>query len=323
MSILTLLDDLQSASYKDAGFLVNVMSTKGGRKHVIHEYPNSNIQNVEDLGLRPRSYKINAIINEPNYKFKRDNLLEKLESGGPGVLIHPTFGRIENMVAVDYTFIEDLTKAGDLTVVIDFEPSNSSGLPVETANTLSIIQERESNVFDSITDDIGELFNVTNAFTGNFRSAQDKLNQFVLAVTNNTSALTSTTGTINTFNQLISNFQSNINTYINQPLLLADGIEAIFTALPDLYEDAESQFSAQSLFFDFGDDDIDIPQNTVGRIERKSNNDVINGAVQGYAVAQAYTSSAQIPLNTTEEIETVENTLESGFQSVKLSGQLS
>jgi len=323
MSVLTLLDDLQSASYKGAGFLVNVMSTSGGRKHALHEYPNSNIQNIEDLGLKPRDYKINAIINEPNYKFKRDDLLEKLESGGPGILIHPTFGRIENMVAVSWTMIEDLKKAGDLTVVIDFKPSNSSGLPVETANTLSIIKERETNIFNSITEDIGELFDVTNAFTGNFRSAQDKLNQFVLAVTNNTSTLTSTTGTINNFNQTVSNFQSNINTYINQPLLLADGIEAIFTAMPDLYEDAESQFSVQSLFFGFGDDDIEIPQNTVGRIERKNNNDIINSAVQGYAVAQAYTSSAQIPLNTTEEIENVENTLESGFQLVKDSGQLS
>lgn len=323
MSTLTLLDDLQSSSYKGAGFLVNIMSTKGGRKHVIHEYPNSNIQNVEDLGLKPRSYKINAIINEPNYKFKRDNLLEKLESGGPGVLIHPTFGRIENMVAVNFALIEDLTKAGDLTVVIDFEPSKSSGIPVETTNTLSIIQERESSIFSSITSDIGDLFNVTNAFTGNFRSAQDKLNQFVLAVTNNTSTLTSTTGTINSFNQTVSNFQSNINTYINQPLLLADGIEAIFTAIPDLYENAESQFAVQSLFFGFGDADIEIPQNTVSRIERKSNNDIINSAIQGYSVAQAYTSSAQIPLNTTEEIETLENTLETGFQSVKSSGQLS
>jgi len=323
MSVLTLLDDLQSASYKDADFLVNVMGLTGGRKHVKHEYPNSNIQNIEDMGLKPRSYKITAIINEPNYKFKRDNLLEKLESAGPGVLIHPTFGRIENMAAVSYTMVEDLKKAGDLEIIIDFEPSNSTGLPVETANTLSIIEERELNVFDSITEDIGELFNVTNAFTGNFRSAQDKLNQFVLAVTNNTTTLTSTTGTVNTFNQIVSNFQSSINTNINQPLLLASGIEEIFNALPDLYENAESQFAVQSLFFAFGDDDIDIPQNTVGRIERKNNNDVINSAVKGFAVSQAYTSSAQIQLNTEQEIETIENTLETGFQSVKDSGQLS
>ena len=88
----------------------------------------------------------------------------------------------------------------------------------------------------------------------------------------------------------MSNFQSNINTYINQPLLLADGISEIFTAMPDLYEDAESQFSVQSLFFTFGEDDIEIPQNTVSRIERKSNNDLINNAIKGYAVSQSYTS---------------------------------
>jgi len=321
--VLSLLDDLQPASYKDASFLVNVAGFSGGRKNSIHKFPNSNIQNVEDLGLDPRNYRITAIINEPNYRFKRDKLLAALDSEGPGVLIHPTFGRIENISALNYTGIEDLTKAGDLNIIVNFAPSNSTGLPVETSNTLSIIQQAETSVFDSITSDIGNLFNVTNSFTGNFRSAQDKLNSFVLAVTGNVKTLSSTTGKINEFNQLVSNFQGNINKYINQPIMLATGMADIFDALPDLYDNAVSQFSVQSLFFSFGDDDIEIPENTVGRIERKNNNDLINNAIKGYALTQAYTSSAQIEFDTTDEIETVENSLESAFQSIKSSEVLS
>lgn len=322
MSVLTLLDDLQIASYKGVPFLVNVVEFNGGKKTVIHNFPNSNIQNVEELGIIPRTYRVPAIINEPNYRFKRDRLMAALESEGSGVLIHPTFGRIENITALSFTGIEDLKKAGDLEIIINFAPSDSTGLPVETANTLSIIEQGETSVFDSIVSDIGNLFNVTNSFVGNFRSAQDKLNQFVLAVTGNTSALTSITGKINSFNQLVSNFQFSINRNINQPILLAKGIGDIFTAIPGLYADAQSQFSIQSLFFNFGDDDIVIPQTTVSRIERKNNNDLINNAVKVIALSQAYTSAAQIDFDTVIKIEAVENQLEVAFKSIKDSGSI-
>jgi len=320
---MALRDELHPASYKDIPFLVNTTSLTGGRKHAKHEFPNSNIQNIEDLGLKPREYKISAIINEPNYRAKRDALLRALDSEGSGVLIHPFYGRIENMAAVDYTLIEDVGILGDLTIQIDFKPSNSDGLPVETENTLSIIEESGTSVFDNITADIGNLFNVTNAFTGNYRDAQDKLNSFVLAVTGNTKTLTSLTGASNDFNQLVSNFQSSINTNINQPLLLAQGMSDIFAALPGLYDSAQSQFSVQSLFFTFGDDDVAIPQTTAGRIERQENRDLINNAVKGYALSQAYTSSAAIDFQTVSEIEEVESTLEVAFQSVKDSAVLS
>ena len=314
---MAFLDEIQPASYKDIPFLVNVTSTSGGRKDALHEFPNSNIQNVEDMGLLPRDYKVTAIIGEPNYRFKRDALLRVLEEGGTGILIHPTFGRVENIAARTWTMIEDLKKAGDLEIQINFAPSDSSGLPVETENTLSIIKESSSSVFDSITSDIGNLFNVTNSFTGNYRAAQDKLNQFVLAVSGNTKTLTSTTGAVNEFNQLVDNFTSAINKNINQPLILAEGIKDIFVALPELYDNAQSQFSVQSLFFTFGDDDTETPQNTVGRIERSQNDSVINNAVKGLALSSAYTSAAQIEFQTVREIESVEAELENAFQSVK------
>lgn len=317
--ILTLLDDVQPASYKGAPFLVNVVGLTGGRKTAVHKFPNSNIQNVEDLGLNPRNYKITAIINEPNYRFKRDKLLAALESEGTGILIHPTFGQIENMVALSFTMVEDLKKAGDLEIIIDFAPSESSGLPVETANTLSKVEGGEKSVFESIEEGIGEFFKVTNELVGNYQAAQSKLNQFVSIVETNTKSRPSTTGRSNEFNQSVSNFQSSINRNINQPTVLAKEMADIFKAMPDLYDNPKDKLSVQSLFFTFGDDDIEIPQTTVSRIERKNNNDLINDSVKAFSLSQAYTSAAQIDFNTIVEIEGVENQLEVAFKSVKSS----
>ena len=313
---MAILENLQPASYKGASFLVESASLAGGRKTAKHEFPNSNIQNIEDLGLKPREYRIPAIINEPDYFNKKDALLRALESGGGGVLIHPFFGRIENMIATDYNLVEDMSKLGDLVIQIDFKPSNSTGVPIQSENTISIVENSGSNLFDSITSDIENIFNVTNTFTGNYNDAQRKLNDFVFAVTNNTKTLSTITSKANELNSVINNFQSSINVNINNPKKISEGFSDIFSLIPELYETPESQFSVLSLFFDFGDNDVPINQTTAGRIERKNNRDLINQSVKSYALSAAYTAASKIDFKTVSEIESVESSLEKAFQSI-------
>jgi len=86
------LSDLFEASYKNVAFLSPSTTITGGRKDILHEFPNRDLQNIEDLGLRPRSFTITAIITGDLYIVQRDRLLAKLEEGGTGVLVHPFFG---------------------------------------------------------------------------------------------------------------------------------------------------------------------------------------------------------------------------------------
>jgi len=320
---MSLLEELYTASYKGAEFLVNRTSTSGGRKDVLNEYPDSNIQNIEDLGLLPRSYRVSAIIAEPNYTQKRDTLLRALESGGTGVLIHPFFGRIENMAARSFTLVEDATRLGDTTVECVFGASDTDGLPVQSQNTVSLVSNQKGIVNGNIATDIANLFKVTNSFTGNFQSASDKLNQIADTITTNVTSLTASPDQINNFSSLVGNFSSSINQLIADPEELGTTLQNIFEEIPGLYESPTEQTAVLSLFFDFGDDDKVINETTVGLSERKQNNDVLNNSVKGFALSEGYLSASQIEFDTVAEIEEVADVLEVAFQSVKSASGLS
>lgn len=319
---MALLDELFPASYKGAPFLVNRVNTSGGRKTVKHAYPNSNIQNIEDLGLLPREYRISAIIAEPGYIQKRDTLLRALEEGGKGILIHPFYGRIENIVSETFTLIEDVSRLGDTVIDIVFGPSDTDGLPTQSVNTVSKISSLSGILSDNIVSDITDLFNVTNTFQGNFSAAATKLNDIADAFNINAQLPTVSAGQINSFNSLVDNFRSSVNTLVGSPAELATDIQEIFVEFPKLYSTATQQTDSLALFFDFGDDDIEINPTTAGLIERKQNNDVLNNAMKSFALSEAYVSSAQIDFTTVSDIDNTADTLELAFQSVKLASGL-
>lgn len=319
---MALLDQLSPASYKGAPFLVNRVSTSGGRKTVQHDFPNSNIQVIEDLGLSPREYRISAIIAEPNYIQKRDTLLKALEEGGKGVLVHPFYGRIENIVARTFTLNEDVSRLGDTVVEIVFSPSETDGLPTQSINTVSQISTLSGIVSGNMVSDIADLFKVTNTFQGNFAAAASKLNDVASAFGINAQLPTVSASQINKYNSLVNNFESSINTLIGNPTELAADIQEIFVEFPKLYTTATQQTDALALFFDFGDSDNTINPTTAGLIERKQNNDVLNNAMKTFALSEAYISSAEIDFTTVNDVENTADTLELAFQSIKLASGL-
>lgn len=314
---MALIDELFPASYKGASFLVTKTVTSGGRKDIRHEFPNSDLQSIEDLGLLPRVYDLTAIINEPFYRVKRMALLRALEEGGSGILIHPFFGIVNNIVARSYTINEDLNALGNAQVRILFEISDTIGIPTKSGNTTSLIAQAASSVFGSVTSGIAEVFNVTPSFPNNFATAVDKITSFSDAVVSNVSLLSVGVAQANQFNGLISDFKNTIPKLVQDPTSLATSMSTIMEAVPTLYTSASDQFDVLSQFFTFGQDDPTIVTTTAGLTERKTNNDIITESVQTYALAQAYTSASQISFNTVPEIERVQSVLDDAFSAIK------
>ena len=339
---MALFDELYTASYKGIPFIVDSSNVDGGQKTAIHEFINSNVQSVEDLGLRPRTYTVQAIIIDPtaagndsilaqiraggllstifgnsSYLVIRDRFLQALEEGGKGVLVHPFFGRLENMKVTSFRLTESTSSLGQAQFSIVFQSSDTDGLPVASTNSISLLSQISTDLFGDITEDITNLFNVTSEFAGNFDAAVQKVDAIVDAFSINSRSLATLPAKINDFNSLLGGLATNVNSLITQPAELAQTINDLFTEFPGLYESATDQTNALSLFFTFGDDDVAISQTTAGLTERAQNNDVLNGAMKTYALSQAYVSAAQIDFTTVDEINSVSNTLEETFKSVK------
>ncbi len=116
-----------NAAFRGAPFRVQTHTTTVGRKVAIYRLPfESRGVASRDMGRAPRKFSIHAILLESDFEFSvqgairlqdmRDQLREALEAEGPGLLIHPTFGRVNVVVEDDITITETTEEGGKITI---------------------------------------------------------------------------------------------------------------------------------------------------------------------------------------------------------------
>lgn len=317
---MALIDELPPGSYKGYTFLIASSRMTGGRKDVLHSFPNSDKQTVEDLGLRPRVYEVAAIINSnaknENYVARRNGLLAILEEGGPGTLIHPLYGQIDNIVARTWTPVENMTELGDGKINIIFTVSDDPGVPVISQNTLSVIERQYRDFLGSINSDVAENFGVNtfnlNSFTDSVATMNDMVDEFRA----NTDFIQAAADEINSFTKELSEFEANITTLINSPQALADSINNLFLTVGNLYATVEATVAVLAGFFDFNDDKTPRIETTASKIERNKNDNLMKAAMQNMSLSLAYFNTAQIDFVTVDDVETSADALEIQYQKV-------
>jgi prophage DNA circulation protein len=312
---MSLLDELYPASYKEADFLIQKATTNGGRKDVLHEFPNSDKQNVEDLGLKPRTYQIEGIISGDNYIRKRDRLLLKIEEGGTGLLVHPFYGNLENMSCRVFGINEDLTELGDAKIKMTFTVSNDIGIPAATQNTISKLNALNTNVQSAMGDDIANGFDV-GTLRDTFKDATETMDRMFDAFDDKTKFVNQIIGAADEFNSLISNFSNNITNLARKPQDLADSINNIFQSINGLYATVDSTLSVYENFFGFDDDQVQTETTTVSRIERQTNDTLLKQSMQLSALSFSYLNAAEVEFSTLDEIDEVADRLEKQFAKV-------
>ena len=92
---MSVLEQLQPASFRGIPFLVNAETKTGGKKTVTHEYVGSDKRFTEELGLLPPSFSIEAVIHGNEAISTRLLLEDALDEPGLGILVHPVYGAIE------------------------------------------------------------------------------------------------------------------------------------------------------------------------------------------------------------------------------------
>jgi len=310
------IEQLHTASFKGVTFPCTVSQTRVGRAQIIHRFINSNKNSIEDQGLDPRGYSLTAVISGTNYLQDRDRLLATIEEGGKGTLIHPFYGRIENIVAFPVTIEEKMSALGRVEIPLVFELDESEGIPTKLINSSSEISQKKLKVLDSFSTEVKDKFKVTSTATGNFESAKNKLDGFVISLIKNVTTATISGGLANGFKAAVNDFSSNINLLINNPEELGIQMTDLMGDISNLYDEPEQILEVSGRFFDFGDDDTPIVETTTGLTERALNNSTLNKTIQGSALAVAYEAAGLIEYGTVEEIDSVSNNLESIFEKV-------
>lgn len=319
--------------FKGIPIRIDSGSVNGGRKTSKKEFPNRDTQTIEDLGLRPRTYNLRIVIAPrttvsggatntlQGYFEYRDAIIAAIEDKGKGELIHPLYGRIENVVATSYSINEDFTDFGRSRLNVTFEVSDDTGVPRQTLTALSQLTQSNTVVTSTVSSDISDNFTVSSKFTDNFGDAADKINEIIDEAVKSTSFLGAEADKINEFNSFIGELSADVNSLITNPINLATSITNLFSNIDGLFGTVENTARAFAGLFGFGgNDENNILPTTAGRIERIQNRAVLNGSVNASALGYAYVNVSQTEFENVREIEVAADELEVQFQRVMVSG---
>jgi prophage DNA circulation protein len=137
---MSALDDLRPASFRGVRFLVPSGSIEEGRQAIVHNYPGSSSQYVEDNGFIPAKFKQEIIVSGPNAVGKLNALRSALNAVGPGTLIHPIDGAVFVQVDGKFTVKWADTELGVYKLDVTFATTGGAVFPgVVTGIASSVI----------------------------------------------------------------------------------------------------------------------------------------------------------------------------------------
>jgi prophage DNA circulation protein len=319
------VEDLHEASYRGAFFFIKGSEIEGGRKDAKKQFIGSDNQVIEDLGKKQRTFTLKGIIAErrdidgniiSSYKSVRDTLITALEKGGTGTLIHPWYGRYDNIVCRTFSLSEKITDLGSAEISMKFEVSNSLGIPIPSLFVLTGISTKTADVVNTAISILSEVWEITERATGNFQAGIDKGTQFIDSVNAATRPIATLSYRIDEHTSLVNTFTSSLVTLVNTPVDLADSVAGVMDSINGLYETPNGTFEAFRNLFNFGETDIASPYSTLISLERNNNNDAFNSVVKSTALSYSYLNASQIEYNTVEEINENEAILEEQYQKV-------
>jgi len=321
--ILRTASKIQSASYDGIPITITKTSTKGGRKVSIKQIPNSDLQIVEDLGKKTRSFKLEGCVHArtnfdndevQSYHNNRDRLLIALEQGGGKDLIHPWYGKIVNAHCVSWDIQETINSVGDSPLTLEIEIGSSDGLPLKGESVLGGVAEALKKVVDQAKLDVVE--NMSLKGTGNHLAFLEKISEVGDAMSFASNLVAAQGDRLDPFTKELSDFQGSLTDLALAPGRLMDSVNSLFDTMNGLYATFEATFFVYQDLFGFGDSNPNIVPSTPPLLQRKTNDDLMTAAMQAQALAYAYLNSAQIDYGSVDDIEAQSKVLEIQYQKM-------
>ncbi|MFT8209748.1 MAG: DNA circularization protein [Symbiopectobacterium sp.] len=199
-------DSLQDASYRGVKFDVINARDSAQRDMAQHEYPNIDGADIQDLGLKPHSVQIQAVIWGDDYESRLELLREALRKRGAAELVHPIFGSMPNMLVNVFQINHDAEYVDYCTLDIQF------------------VQSKTGNPFfvkDYPLSKADEIFNQSQALIDSANTLMENVTQPLRAarkMMNKVRGLaTEALNIITLFRSDISGFISGTTDFINSP----------------------------------------------------------------------------------------------------------
>ncbi len=280
-------DELKIGSFRGVEFYTNSDSVSVGRRIARHEFPQRAIPYMEDMGRKAREYRFDAFVIGDDYKIDRDDLIEAIETKGPGQLVHPRFNTIE--VVVTDCEINYSTQAGGMArfsiTFIEAGEQIEPNTAVDTEHVLSN-QIDESNA--SIAADFSDNFSIEDAPDYVVSDALGVMNSLLTLPAMDLGQLDSIRAT--TDSALRALLPENLLSSLSSPSSLASAVQALI-----------SQATSLTDLFNFNVPTIATSINTPSRTMQNNNRVAMGNLIQHTAAVKRISDLA------TQEVETIDD----------------
>ncbi len=312
-------DNLDKGSFRGVEFNFRSLGTSGGRKTIIHTFPNSDGALFEDLGELPESFRLEIYISGigEEYYSRRDALTTAFKKEGSGVLVHPTNGTIDVQINGAYELTENIGSMGRATFTVSFTKVKN-------------IQEKATFDFFgdvSSSDPRASMFLKTDEAIGLLGDVFENeiLIEFIkasAAVSANTTGLGLALNVLSVVMQGTEFYSQFKKTVAVLDLLSPTQVPEILATVNEAFSQAEQFIESPSdryaffkPFFNYNDD-ID-PRRTTKELDQTHRNNVLfRDLIQVSSVGYAANASADIDYSTIDEIDTVSTELFAQFDKV-------
>jgi prophage DNA circulation protein len=310
------LSKLPFASFNNVEFFYQSGSTVGGRKTVTHEFPDANTRYVEDLGKSEKKFTVNAIIDTNPGNRQRDALIRELDSDTVGILIHPKYGRQE-VKALNYNITDDITELGVARFNITFEKAERNQFPVRARSSSGFVDRLKKAVTDALDNNFPNAWssvkNNIEAFN-NIRAATERTGREIKRASQ---VIEGSTDGVAAFVTSINEVIDNAGGLVQSPSVLAEKLRTSFDNLEVAYNSSRDVFTVLTgLFgFDTASQEQAIGSSTTSNIIN-TNQSELNLFTNVSAIAAAYDAAIGIEFNNLDDLNSVKDQLEAGFNTV-------
>jgi len=324
---MTRTRELLPASFKGIPFYVrSEVLTEGGRRIILHDYPNSSERYVEDLGQLPPKFTVTAFVTGSDFRSRADQLERALQEKGAGRLSMPTMGAME-VFALPYRKDASQREVGEIKFDLSFVAGRAISGPSRAPNTVETVysqgdyaRSKAGTALENAWTPPSDTSNVLTAIYDLEQAAQQT--EKFLTVVNNVQDIRSTNDFISYNAPSIVRSATYIKSVFVDQLWQTVSVGLSGGAGHQTLID-ETRFGSQlslsladirsaSVSSD-GDDSTDIPlwpQTTGGRVIRNNNRLALINTHRVCALISAYEQAADRSYNTDAELDAARLQLE-------------
>lgn len=277
-------DGWQKGSFRGVPFRTEDSDTSGGRRGVVHEFPQAEKPVWEDLGRVAKGFSIQCHVVGADHIAQANALADALDAPGAGTLIHPWLGAMQVAVP-DYSRQDSTIDGGISRFSIQFVETGLPTPPPAATDTQALAVAQADDTLVAAPEQFDAGFSVAGA-TAFVEDAADRLIQDAATLTSLRAGLQGGVGSGLAALSANLGVVGSMGALLRAPITLAQSVVSLVQVLGVVGGSLESQASSLRALMGWGDDLDPVMGGTPARVRERNNQAAIVQLVNLVASAE-------------------------------------